>query len=105
MHTAIDISSRKVSARSNNISLSDAKKWIGRRMVLNRAWLGFAPGTRCRVMCVVDFGDGLLLWFVTDDEHVHDVDQLEMSFVYKLFNELPIIMLNDGLALNNIPAA
>jgi len=89
MHEAIDTSRRRVLAAANNISLADANKWIGQCLVLQRAWLGFAPGTRCRVMCVVDFGEGLLLWLVTDDEHVRDVDQLEMSIVAELFSELP----------------
>lgn len=105
MKTTIDIASRKVPAPTNNIVLTDAKNWIGRRMVLKSAWLGFAPGTRCRVMCVVDFGDGLLLWLVTDDEHVRDVDQLEISFIAKLFSVLPVPLSGNGLALNKTTIA
>lgn len=69
----------------NSASLAEAKAWIGRQLVLRKPWLGFSAGTPCKVMCVVDFGDGLLLWIVTDHAHSQDIDQLEISCVSELF--------------------
>ena len=71
--------------QENNVSLKDAKEWIGRRLILLKPWLGFRPGTLCRVMCVVDFGDGLLLWIITDDEQCREIDQLDISSIPALF--------------------
>lgn len=67
-------------------SLIEAKAWIGRQLVLRKPWLGYNAGTACKVMCVVDFGDGLLLWIITDDEYSKDVDQVEIKFMNQLFS-------------------
>lgn len=72
------------------LSLDEARAWIGRRLVLRRPLLGFAPGTPCAVMCVVDFGDGLLLWVRTDDRRLEDVDQLALADLEAHFHVLPI---------------
>ena len=81
---------RKTHQQLDNVALAEAKTWIGRVLLLKNNWLGFKPGMRCRVMCVVDFGDGLLLWVITDDEHSREVDQVEFSFLDDLFIPLPI---------------
>ena len=72
------------------LGLEEARAWIGRRLVLRRPLLGFAAGTRCAVMCVVDFGDGLLLWVRTDDRRLEDVDQLALEDLEEHFNVLPV---------------
>lgn len=69
-------------------NLDDAREWIGRRLTLRKNLLAFKPGRRCIVMCVVDFGDGPLLWIVTDDKHAIEVDQMELSCVANYFNLL-----------------
>jgi len=69
----------------NAVSLHEAKKWIGRRLVLRKSLLGFQPGTLCIVMCVVDFGDGILLWIKTDDVSANDVEQMELKLVAEYF--------------------
>ena len=74
--------------QENNTSLEETKEWIGRRLILLKPWLGFRPGTLCKVMCLVDFGDGLLLWIITDDEQCRDIDQLEVSSISALFKTL-----------------
>lgn len=53
-----------------------ARAWIGRRLVLKERWLDVEAGTPCMVMCLVDYGDGLLFWIRTDDEAPRDVDQV-----------------------------
>lgn len=53
-----------------------ARVWIGRRLVLKERWLDVEAGTPCIVMCLVDFGDGLLFWIRTDDDAPRDVDQV-----------------------------
>lgn len=89
MQTSINSAKPTMPCVAKAVSLTEAKKWIGRRMILRQSWLGFAKGTLCRVMCVVDFGDGLLLWFVTDDDHARDIDQLDMAAISTIFSELP----------------
>ena len=69
----------------NTVSLDEAKTWIGRRLTLRKPLLGFQPGTRCIVMCVVDFGDGILLWIKTDDVSANDVEQMELPLVSEYF--------------------
>ena len=56
-------------------TLRRAKALIGRRIILRRLLSDYVPGTPCLIMCVVDFGDGPLLWVTTDDARVDDVDQ------------------------------
>lgn len=70
---------------SNDVSLEDAKRWIGRRLVLRKPLLGFAAGTPCVVMCIVDFGDGPLLWITTDDERCADIDQIGLRDLQEHF--------------------
>ncbi|MDZ7840590.1 MAG: hypothetical protein U5R46_07185 [Gammaproteobacteria bacterium] len=60
----------------HDIELRHARAWIGRRLVLKSHWLDFEAGTPCRVMSLVDFGDGLLFWIKTDDPAGRDVDQV-----------------------------
>jgi hypothetical protein len=60
----------------HDIELRHARAWIGRRLVLKSRWLDFEAGTPCRVMSLVDFGDGLLFWIKTDDPAGLDVDQV-----------------------------
>lgn len=60
----------------HEIELRHARAWIGRRIVLKSRWLDFEAGTPCRVMSLVDFGDGLLFWIKTDDPTGLDVDQV-----------------------------
>ena len=71
--------------RANTVSFEEARKWIGRRLILKKPLLEFLPDTLCVVMCVVDFGDGPLLWIVTDDKLSIDVDQLELSTISDYF--------------------
>lgn len=65
--------------------LDDARAMIGRRLVLRRPLLEFETGTPCRVQCVVDFGDGLLLWVTTADERQADVDQIDADDLKTFF--------------------
>lgn len=65
----------------------EAQSWIGRRLILRRPLLEHMPGTPCIVMCVVDFGDGPLLWIVTDDKQAIEVDQFELSRVSYYFQQ------------------
>ncbi len=67
------------------VTYEDARLWIGRRLVLRKPLLGFKPGMPCVVMCVVDFGDGPLLWIVTDDNQQVEVDQMEVSCISDYF--------------------
>ena len=69
----------------NTVAYEEARLWIGRRLILRKPLLGFEPGKRCMVMCVVDFGDEPLLWIVTDDKQQIEVDQLELSCVSDYF--------------------
>jgi len=71
------------------LSLDEARAWIGRQLILLRPLLDFAAGTPCAVMCVVDFGDGLLLWVRTDDQRLDDVDQFELADLEAHFHVLP----------------
>ena len=71
------------------MSLEAARRWIGRRLVLVKPLLGFEAGTPCVVMCVVDFGDGLLLWVSTDDKRSLDVDQVSWKELEEYFEPLP----------------
>jgi len=66
--------------------LAEMRSWVGQRMVLKRKHLKYAAGTKCQVMCVVDFGDELLLWIITDDEYSMDIDQLDLPTVNRLFS-------------------
>ena len=63
----------------------DAKFLIGRRLVLRRALRDYPAGTPCVVMCVVDFGDGPLVWVATDDVRVEDVDQFSVEELTQVF--------------------
>lgn len=60
----------------HDIEWRRARVWIGRRLILKTQWLNFEAGTPCRVMSLVDFGDGLLFWIRTDDPAGLDVDQV-----------------------------
>lgn len=71
--------------RANTVTYEAARFWIGRRLVLRKPLLEFEPGVLCVVMCVVDFGDGPLLWIVTGDKQHIEVDQLELSCVSDYF--------------------
>ena len=75
--------------RSNTASLEQARSWIGRRLVLRAPLLGFEPGLACIVMCVVDFGEGCLLWISTDDNRVREVAQIEPHRVLEYFQLAP----------------
>lgn len=90
MSTSLTTSRPNIPHKSNQVFLPEAKSWIGRVLLLRKKWLGFKAGTRCRVMCVVDFGDGLLLWITTDDEHSQEIDQVEVSALDECFIPLPI---------------
>lgn len=61
---------------THDIEWRHARAWTGRRLLLSKPWLDFEAGTPCRVMCVVDFGDGPLFWIKTDDSAQRDVDQV-----------------------------
>lgn len=74
--------------RVDKVSLEEARSWIGRRLVLQKSLLGFEAGTLCIVMCTVDFGDGLLLWIVTDDKQYLDVDQFDLPAISEYFELL-----------------
>lgn len=73
--------------RAKTVAYEDARHWIGHRLILRKPLLEFEPGTLCIVMCVVDFGDGPLLWIVTDDKQHIEVDQLELSCVSNYFQQ------------------
>lgn len=73
----------------SSLTLDQARAWIGRRLVLRRSLFGLAPGTPCRVACVVDFGDEFLLWVETDDDGAREVDQLSLRDLLDLFDPLP----------------
>ena len=75
--------------RSSTDSLEHARSWIGRRVVLRAPLLGFEPGLACIVMCVVDFGEGFLLWISTDDNQTREVGQLEIQRVLQYFQLSP----------------
>ena len=66
--------------------LAQARRWIGQRLELREPFNGFPAGTRCVVMCVVDFGDGLLLWVITDDPRLEEVDQVSLDEVSTRFH-------------------
>ncbi len=85
MQTRSENSNANVVLKNQIVSIEEAKQWIGRRLILQAPWLGFTPGTRCFISCVVDFGDGPLLWITTDDAHSLDVDQLDIETVHELF--------------------
>jgi hypothetical protein len=70
-------------------SLEEARCWIGRNLILRKPLLGFDAGTRCVVMCLVDFGDGWLLWVTTDDKHAVDIDQVSWQELQEYFRLLP----------------
>ena len=72
-----------------SVSIEEARRWIGRRLVLRKPLLGFDAGTRCVVMCLVDFGDGLLLWVTTDDKHAADIDQISWQDLQEYFRWVP----------------
>lgn len=59
----------------HDIEWRHARAWIGRRVILKDRWLDFEAGTPCRVMSVIDFGDGLMFWITTDDAAQLEVDQ------------------------------
>lgn len=59
----------------HDIEWRHARAWIGRRVILKDRWLDFEAGTPCRVMSVIDFGDGLMFWITTDDAPQLEVDQ------------------------------
>jgi len=69
--------------------LSEARRWIGRRLLLRDAFNGHPAGTRCVVMCVADFGEGLLLWVTTDDARLEEVDQVSLAEVHQRFRPQP----------------
>ena len=73
----------------STVSIDEARTWIGRRLVLRKTLLGFEPGTHGIVMCVVDFGDGLLLWIVTDDNRLIDIEQIALPLVSEYFRLIP----------------
>lgn len=73
--------------RENLVTYEKARLWIGRRLILRKPLLSYAPGMPCVVMCVVDFGDGPLLWIVSDDNQAVEVVQLELSSVSEYFNQ------------------
>lgn len=68
--------STRIPSLSHELEWRHARTWIGRRLVLRQPWLGFDAGTPCRVLCVVDFGDGILFWLTTDEAVPRDVDQV-----------------------------
>lgn len=74
---------------ASSLSLEEARAWIGRRLVLRKPRLHFEPGTRCVVMCVVDFGDGLLLSVTTDGARAEEVDQLTVNELTAFFEVAP----------------
>jgi len=67
------------------VTHEEARIWIGCQLILKKSLLGYEPGMVCTVMCVVDFGDGPLLWIVTDDKQSTEVDQIEVSCVADYF--------------------
>lgn len=85
-HTAVGLRTAGQNAMSlrlpnlvHDIEWRHARTWIGRRLQLRKPWLDFEAGTPCRVMCVVDFGDGPLFWIKTDNARQQDVDQITRS--------------------------
>ncbi|HEX9583408.1 MAG TPA: hypothetical protein VGB36_02765 [Gammaproteobacteria bacterium] len=70
-------------------TIEEARSWIGRRLILRKPLLGFDPGTHCVVMCVIDFGDELLLWITTDDKRAEEVDQMNPGDIRTFFQVLP----------------
>jgi hypothetical protein len=71
------------------LGIEEARRWIGRSLVLCKPLLGFDAGTRCVVMCLVDFGDGLLLWVTTDDKYAVDIDQVSLQDLQEYFRLVP----------------
>ncbi len=69
----------------NTVSLEQARSWIGCRLILRKPLLDCKPGLACIVMCVVDFGEGCLLWISTDDNRATEVDQMEIGEVLEYF--------------------
>lgn len=67
------------------MNLKEARSWIGKKLILAKPLAGFKPGLSCTVMCVVDFGDDLLLWITSDDKPYCDVDQLPLHDVLHYF--------------------
>lgn len=78
--------SRPSPSLSQDIEWRHARLWVGRRLVLRNRWLDFEAGTPCRVMCGVDFGDGLLYWITTDDAAHREVDQVTRRELEKHFH-------------------
>ena len=73
------------SIQLDTVSIEAARTWIGCSLTLKKPLLGFEAGTRCVVMCVVDFGDGFLLWICTNERHSRDIDQLDISEITDYF--------------------
>ena len=71
------------------VELAQARRWIGRRLELRDAFNGHPAGTRCVVMCVADFGEGLLLWITTDDPRLDEVDQVSLAELHQRFRPQP----------------
>jgi len=67
---------RRLPTLRHDIEWRHARLWTGRRLLLRKPWLDIPSGTPCRVLCVVDFGDGPLFWIRTDDGAQRDVDQV-----------------------------
>ena len=65
--------------------LAEARRWVGRRLRLRTAFNGHPAGSRCVVMCVADFGEGLLLWVTTDDARLDEVDQVSLAQLRQRF--------------------
>jgi len=80
--------------RENTVAYQDARDWIDRRLILRKPLLDFEPGMECVVMCVVDFGEGPLLWIMTDDKYHTEVGQLELSCVSDYFQQQQTETLN-----------
>lgn len=72
-----------------SLTIDEARRWVGRSLVLCKPLLGFDAGTRCVVMCLVDFGDGLLLWVTTDDKYAVDIDQVSWQDLQEYFRLVP----------------
>ncbi len=76
-------------SHKNTLTLDQARSWIGCRLVLRKPYLGFTPGLTCIVSCVVDFGEGCLLWVSSYDDPSVDVDQLNLNKILEYFQLSP----------------
>lgn len=88
----------------HDIEWRHARTWIGRRLQLRKPWLSFDTGTSCRVMCIVDFGDGPLFWIKTDNSDALDVDQFSRRELESHFTVVTDSAVPDRVTRRHLPA-